>query len=67
MEKVERNHGATLEEIIARMTSEGKNRMEMATQLGISYWTLMSWLRELGATFETSVSFPRELSGTGAE
>lgn len=69
MEKVERDHGATLEQIIEDLTRQGKSRDEMARYLGISYWTFSDWLRELGATFETTttVRFPQSFSAAGVD
>lgn len=62
MLRKEQEHGETLEALIRRLAAQGKNREQMAQHIGVSYWTLMDWLRadRLGASFETTVRFASE-------
>lgn len=58
----EREHGEKLETLIRRLIEAGHSREQIAHHLGISYWTLIDWLRadRLGASFVTTVQFASE-------
>ena len=57
MQLIELRRGEPIEAILRRQIEQGRTQEEIADDLGISYWTLRSWLLRLGAEMVTTVRF----------
>lgn len=66
MENIELKHGKPIREIIREQVEAGKNQDEIARYLGVSYWTLRSWLYRLRAEFSSTVTFADEAPETAS-
>jgi hypothetical protein len=67
MKLIELRRGRTIEDMIREQTQAGRTQEQIAADLGISFYTLRSWMYRLGARVESTVHFNSDLVGTGVE
>jgi hypothetical protein len=67
MELIELRRGRTIEELIREQTEAGWTQEQIAADLGISFYTLRSWMYRLGARVESTMRFDSDLAGSGVE
>lgn len=67
MKLIELRRGRTIEDMIREQTQAGRTQEQIAADLGISFYTLRSWMYRLGARVESTVRFNSDLVGTGVE
>lgn len=60
MQLIELKRGKPIERLIREQLEEGRSQEEVAADLGISFYTLRSWMYRLGARLHTVVQFESE-------